>query len=433
MTHRNAHRPASVPAPIRLALFSLLALLPLFSAQGQETIGFEFEDYQHAWPAAYPPHTAHVYYRSGSGDAPPVRVRYDDRLGYRDLEVHVGPFPLDDVPEDAFANYQALYRELGTAADTAQEATLAGWYRYKPVKTFILEQERYPLVLVTAFVHNGIANKTRPGNPPQSDVGPQATFSLGTAKVYGYFRDSPRNPFVYPRTLGVVTRMDAIDESRGTVADCQRAPERSRTVYGCSVRARGFAYFLAVYLNDTVVKLNALGRSSGEIKKETYPLYLRSIGGRSNAVKEYYRTLIEHDPILAGDRSGFIADLKAILPRALVSLSPDIGIDTSELVAAYLDFLNGPDDSGFEFGPTGEFGVRRYTFSTLSEPSDAVITDPRADSVYFEIRNLRNQFVRELGQEPAGYAVSYDTAVGFARRALDYLADFDHRWQQAQQ
>jgi hypothetical protein len=327
-----------------------------------------------------------------------------------------------------FENYLEFYREIILAARDSEEFEKPDWYKYKPVKIFSAEEKEYLLAYVTKFLKNDIPNKTDPPKPT-SDVGPQATFSLGTPKAYAFFRESPRNPFFYQRSAELIGRIDLVDNKYGTVEACLKLPVSERTPYGCSLRGRGFAYFLAVYLADTIHKANALGASGGEIKKESYPLYLRNIEEGINAVKEYFLTIVAEDAIITGGKNEFIVQLKEILPRALPDLKQETQMTTVGLVAAYLDFLNGPGKTGFVYGPVDEYGFHRYNFSTLSEGQDAVISRPKVDSAYFEIRNLRNKFVSDMGKNPTTYAVPYDTAVGFAQRATEYLAEFNRQWE----
>lgn len=84
---------------------------------------------------------------------------------------------------------------------------------------------------------------------------------------------------------------------------------------------------------------------------------------------------------------------------------------------------------GFEYGPCDRYGFPCYTFSTLSEGQEAVISDPKADNVYFEIRNMRNKYVGNMGKDPRTYAAPYKTAVSVAQRSLEYPVEFNLHWE----
>ena len=418
----------------RIVSAAIAALLFLCATPIQaHTIGFEFEDYVHVWPGAAPPGDVNITYPAPANTNPSITIRADSRNAYNDLEVHVGPFDTADYASTWFANYTALYVALLQAAPLVTTVqTLANKYNYKTVDTFRNGSTDYPLGYVTTFLNGTSANKTLPVNPPLSDVGAQATFSLGTREVYQFFHDA-RFPFFRQDTIDRIAQYDRAVRDVRVFDDCASSPGGA-TPYGCSLRARGFTFFLAEYLNNTVGKMNTMTPDGYvTIKKDSYPLLLRNIAGGINGVKEYFNIIVRQDAYLTGHRQEFVDQLKALLPNMVAPTTENTEVTTRQLVDAYVDFLAGRADVGFEFGPRDGMHIYRFTFTTLGEAQDAVIRNPLADEIYLECRSVRTlTTARVAALNPRStinvntYAIPYTDAVTAAQTIAQYLRDF-HR------
>ena len=439
---------ASTRRARRLALALTAAMLPALAlAHQQETIGFEFEDYLYVWPSGAPAHDVEKIWSPSATDARRIELRYDNRKSYKDLEIHLGPFRFDQLPDAVFARYTEYYAPLTRTAMAVngsglQTLSVTGksWLSYASIARYSSNKPaEYALGYVYRFdsVDAGV-NKTDPRAHPTSDVGPQATFSLDVRKVYPFFdRVDTEQAFPYfkDRSIAVLTALKHYNATMDSSKDCQSELARRLPLYCRSTLGRGFAATLAVYLNDVFLSVNA---GSTQIGKEAHPLYLRNIQPNVNAVKEYFTTVIATDPTLREHKTEFLSELRTVLVAVLPTLTRP-GFERADFVDKYAQFLGSDHPTGFSYGPTDrieEHDVPRYTFQSLSDASDAVIRSPwtginHSQYVYFEVRNLRTFEAERLGKSPAAYALPYDQAATLAQGVMSYLQRFHTAMQEA--
>ncbi|AWF80546.1 hypothetical protein BTJ40_06835 [Microbulbifer sp. A4B17] len=423
---------------------AIISIVSPYNLIAKETIGFEFEDYLHAWPNGAPTNSDGIYWPAES-KSPKIKLLGDTRAGYTDLEVHMGPFELSNLEAQWYINYLDWY------AKTINEATdKTGQFQqiYKYIVADIVQKgsddeqkgdngddnqnPKFTLARVTEFINpnpkKNVYNKKNPPNPT-SDVGPQVTFSMETEKVYNFFMDFKNNPFVYQYQIKYVNDIVEWENTNNydPIEECLEKDKLDQTPYECSKRGRGFAYYLAYYLSNSIAKINYLIANQGDdfiggdIKKESYPLLLRNQKA-INAVKEYYGIIKSNDEFIADNEKDYLSEVAQLLTTVLPDITPGYEMTTNDFVEEYLKFLQSNKKSGFKYGPKGLYGIDKLNFTTLGDIQDLTIKEPNPDSIYTEIRPLRNIYVTEiLNLETKDYAIPYGEAVKRADNAAMYL------------